>query len=243
MEVCSKQTKLPKMVAFFGPDGAGKSTQAQLLVEYYKSKGCKVKKAWVRSIHTLAFLIWNIFRKLRLCYNRSNIPLQSLKKPAVSYLREDSYGAISPISMMPPILKGTISRLLWILIEIISVIPIILLQVYIPLFLGYHIVAERYVVDTVVTISYFINDPSFIKSRFATLLLKFIPKRSKFIFVDANYKVILSRRGRLAGPFEYTEFHRKGYFELGRAMGSFYVNTSDLSIEEAHKKIIEYLRN
>jgi len=228
----------PRVIAFFGPDGAGKSTQARLLVGYLKSRGFDVKQAWVRSVHSFTFLIWVLFRRLGLLHQRSDIPFQGIAKPAISYLREDPYGAVSPISMNPPILRGPVSRLIWSTIEVASIIPIIMLQVYIPLLKGQHVVAERYVVDSVTTIAYFVNDPNFIRSPFAKILLAFVPNGTVFVYVDADYDTIVERRGRVAGPYEYTLFHRQIYNKLTPIVGAIYVNTSKVSIYETHQRIL-----
>ncbi len=231
-------TQFPRLVAFFGPDGAGKSTQAKLLVDYLRSNDFAVKQAWVRSVHSFAFFMWVLFRRLNLLHQRSSIPFQGIAKPAISYLREDSYGAVSPISMNPPILKGRISRFIWSTMEIISIIPVIILQVYIPLLKGRYVVAERYVVDSVTTIAYFVGNPHFVRGSFAKLLLAFIPKGTVFVYIDADYDAIVERRGNVAGPYEYTEFHRRLYKELTPIVRAIYVNTSKASTQETHQRIL-----
>jgi len=229
------------MIAFFGPDGAGKSTQAQLVINYLKSRGFKVKKAWVRSTHTIAFLFWLLFRKFNLLRGESNIAKRMPIKPSVSYIYEKSYGAVSPISTSPPMLNGTISRFLWSSIEVIGLLPVVLLQVYLPLLLGYIVVAERYIVDSIASIAYFLNDESFTQSFHGKLLLKLIPKGAVFIFLDADYETIVERRGSLAGPAEYTDFHRRIYRELAPVVKALYVDTSKLSVEQASDLILRYL--
>lgn len=47
-----------RFVHFFDPDGSGKSTQVNLLVDYYLNRGIKVRKFWLRSPHTFAYLLW-----------------------------------------------------------------------------------------------------------------------------------------------------------------------------------------
>jgi thymidylate kinase len=233
----------PKVIAFFGVDGSGKSTQALLMAGFLKEKGFKVKQAWVRSVHTFAFLVWNIFFKFGLCRDESGLPATFRGKFAISYLNEKPYGVVSPIEMSPPILISKASRQIWALIEVISILPVILFQVYIPLLSGYTIVAERYVVDSIVSIAYFINDERFIKWRLARLLLTFIPKGTVFFFIDADYDTILGRRGKEAGPKHYTDFHRKLYSEMKTVVGAHQIDTRVSSIEAAHQKILALLEN
>jgi thymidylate kinase len=232
---------VPRLVAFFGPDGAGKSTQTELLVDYLRSNGFKVKKAWVRSTHTFAYLLWRVFYKLDLFYDRSGIPGGLHGGFALSYLNEDPYGAVSPITMSPPILKGKVSRFMWSLIEIVGIIPVVLLQVYVPLLLGRVVVAERFMADSVASIAYFLDDESFAGTRRAWFLLRLVPKEAVFVFVDADFETILSRRGAYAGTQGYTDFHRHVFDKLAHRLGALYINTSKDSIEEAHLKILRFV--
>jgi len=232
---------LPRVIAFFGPDGAGKSTQAKLLIEFLKKNGIKVKSAWIRSTHTFAYLLWMLFYRLNLCNDRSGFGKKMRVGFAVSYLNESGYGAVSPITMNPPVLRGVVSRWIWATIEVISILPVVILQVYLPLLLGHVVVAERFVVDSIASIAYFLGDENFVKSWHARFLLKLIPNGTVFVFVDAGYGTILSRRGKVAGPREYTEFHRRLYKKLAKAVGGFYVNTSRLSIREANQRILSFV--
>jgi thymidylate kinase len=229
------------MIAFFGPDGAGKSTQAELLVRFLEARGFKVKKAWVRSTHTIAYLLWLVFYKLNLCEDRSGFLNKMKKGFVVSYLNENLYGAVSPITMSPPRLKGRFSYFLWSTVELLGIVPVIILQVYLPLFLGRVVVAERYVIDSIASIAYFLGDADFSRSWQARLLLSFIPKRTVFVFVDADYDTILLRRRFVSGPREYTEFHRRLYFELSRKVGAFHIDSSRESIDEASRKILRFV--
>ena len=233
--------RLPRVIAFFGPDGAGKSTQAELLVNFLKARGIKVKRAWVRSVHTFAYLIWRLLYRLNLCRDKSGIPLKGHFRFAVPYLNESPYGAVSPITMSPPILRGTISRFIWSFIEILSIIPVVVLQVYVPLLLGRMVVAERFVVDSIASIAYFLNDESFAESWRAKFLLRLVPRGTIFVFIDVDYETIFTRRGELSGPREYTDFHRAVYCRLAREVMASRVDTSKDSAQEAHQKILGYV--
>jgi thymidylate kinase len=231
----------PRVIAFFGPDGAGKSTQAELLVNFLTARGLRVKRAWVRSTHTFAYLLWMLFYKLNLCDDRSGMFRKMRFGFAVSYLNESQYGAVSPITMSPPILKGFVSRWIWATIEVVSIIPVVILQVYLPLLLGRVVVAERFVVDSIASIAYFLDDESFVDSWHARFLLRLVPRGTAFVFVDADYGTILLRRKEVAGPREYTEFHRRLYEKMSKIVGALYVNTSSLSVEEANERILGFV--
>lgn len=233
--------RIPRIVAFFGPDGAGKSTQAELLVADLKARGFKVKRAWVRSTHTFAYLLWLVFYRLNLCDDRSGILKKMRVGFAVSYLNESQYGAVSPITMSPPILRGATSRWIWATIEVVGIVPVVVLQVYLPLLLGRVVIAERFIVDSIASIAYFLDDDGFYESWHAKFLLRLIPKGTVFVYVDADYETILSRREDVAGPREYTEFHRRLYERMEKVVGALRVDTSRLSIKEANQNILCFL--
>ncbi|MEM2147120.1 MAG: hypothetical protein QXJ94_00750 [Candidatus Bathyarchaeia archaeon] len=237
-----KPKNIPSVIAFFGPDGAGKSTQANLLSAFFKNNGFKVKRAWVRSTHTFAYLLWMIFYKLHLLDDRSGMLKDMRLGFAFSYLNERSYGAVSPITMSPPILRNNLSRWIWITIEVISVLPVIIFQVYLPLLFDRVVVAERFVVDTIASVAYFLGDENFINSRSARFLLRLAPRNTLFIFIDADYKTILERRKFAAGNREYTEFHRSIYKNLTNKIGAIYIDTTKTSILEANRYILHLLK-
>ena len=131
-----------------------------------------------------------LFYRLNLCRDESMMPTRMHAGFAVSYLNESSYGAVSPITMNPPILKGKMSRFIWSIIEILSIIPVVVLQVYLPLMVGRAVVAERFVVDSVASISYFLDDENFSESWRAKFLLRLTPRNTAFVFIDADYVVL-----------------------------------------------------
>jgi thymidylate kinase len=233
----------PRVIAFFGPDGAGKSTQAELLVSFLKARGFKVKKAWVRSTHTFAYILWMLFYKLNLCDDRSGFLEKMQKGFAVSYINESSYGAVSPITMSPPRLNSRFSKFIWSTIELIGIVPIVVVQVYVPLLLRHVVVAERFVVDSVASVAYFIGNEDFADGWQAKFLLSLIPKGTVFIYIDADYDTILQRRGSVAGPREYTEFHRHLYSKLSRRVRALRIDTSRDSVNIASQKIVNFISN
>jgi hypothetical protein len=214
-------TLAPHLIAFFGPDGTGKSTHVDLLVSHFKANKTKVKKIWIRSPHTLAYLLSRILMGIGFSKRISN-----------------PYGKQTTI---PAVDKNRGLRFIWPWIELTSVIPLVLIRVYIPLHLGYTIVAERYVVDTVVTIAYFVDDLSFLHSRIARLLLHLAPKNTVFIHLDSTYSALMKRRNRLVEPYGYIRFQKIGYDAIGNSMGVKCINTSSLSINQVSSQIMAWL--
>lgn len=250
----------PRFVHFFGPDGAGKSTQVDLLVGELKSRGVRAKKCWIRSPHTLAFLL-SMFL-LRIGFYR--VSSTSIGKPEKSRVvgHKPQLGDIQPWDVrinpwrgisfdregnvvvrerIPAVNSSALLRWFWAAIELVSVLPLILYLVYFRLFLGYVLVAERYVIDTVVTIAYFIDDMGFLYSPIAGALLSCIPKNSVCVYLDSSYDTMIKRRGYDVEVRSFIEFQRKAYGILANHLEVPVIDTSRLSVQETSTIISRYL--
>ena len=99
-----------------------------------------------------------------------------------------------------PILRNNISKSIWLYIEFISIIPKLLVVLTKLKFSRRVLIAERYLLDTIVTIiTYFVKDIRYLCSlpmRFL-LLLSFkysVNKKTVFIYLDASEETIIKRR-------------------------------------------------
>jgi hypothetical protein len=213
---------VPYLISFFGPDGAGKSTHVELLLKHFQSNRTKVRKVWIRSPHTLAYLLSCLLVKIGFYRTTVNPFGMQVKVPAVhTNLRLGFF---------------------WSMIELVSVLPLILFRVYVPLFLGYTLIAERYVVDTAVTIAYFINDVGFLQSHIAKLLLLFIPKNTIFIHLDSDYSTIMKRRDHIVEPYDFIKFQRMAYKIMESSVSAILINTSNISIEQTSERIMDWIK-
>jgi len=218
----SSITLAPHLISFFGPDGAGKSTHVELLLTHFQSNRTKVRKVWIRSPHTLAYLLSCLLVKIGFYRTTVNPFGMQVKVPAVHTNRW--------------------FRFLWSMIELVSVLPLILFRVYIPLFLGYTLIAERYVVDTAVTIAYFINDVGFLQSRIVKLLLLFIPKNTIFIHLDSDYSTIMKRRNHIVEPYDFIKFQRVAYKMIESSVAAIFIDTSNINVEQTSERIMHWLK-
>jgi len=209
------------LIAFFGADGTGKTTHADFLSNYLKSKNIKIKKVWIRSPHTLAYIISVLFVKVGFFRIVSNPYGKRRKFPKVD--------------INWPL------RFFWSQLEFVSVIPLIIVKIRLPLLLGYTIVAERYVIDTIVTVAYYISDMNFLQSFTAKILLLFIPKEAVLIHLDSDYATLLRRRGSSVEARNFIEFQRKGYKIVDNLIKSNFIDTSKNSVEDTFNKIIDQL--
>ena len=219
----NRKQHYPRVIVFFGPDAAGKSTQARLIIEYLKSHGRRTRIAWLRGTHSLAFVIAKFLTKLGY-YRIVKVP------SGVTY------------RVFDPALLPKLQRF-WGVIEFLSVLPWIILRVYLPRVLGYTVVAERYVVDTVVYLSYWLGH-DFLRSFLAKVLLNFIPKGSVLIHLDAETQDLLERLKRIRYDIatqDYIVFQQRVYRELSKTMKATTIDTSRYNEKETFHRIINVL--
>jgi energy-coupling factor transporter ATP-binding protein EcfA2 len=110
-------------ISIFGPDGSGKSTQARILASHLVSQGFDVRIIWIKSYHMLAYILSRVVEWL-----------------SPSSVSRNAYGHIIRIN---PLCRNSVSKLLWSLIEFFSLVPLVLLRVYVPLLIGKTIITER----------------------------------------------------------------------------------------------------
>jgi len=201
-----------KLVMITGIDGSGKTTISKLLVKHLRLRRYRVNYVWIKSLHSMAYLIYRLFRnitneKFILNPNRIIVP------------RFD-----------PTDYKG-FSKL-WLSLEFFSVLPWILLKVYLPIFLGFVVVADRYVIDTIVTLSVRVRELYFVNSFIGRLLLRMIPKETIIIHLDVDLDIVLRRRYDIEYTLREIENQILLYRKLAKRVGAYNINTAKLSIEE-----------
>ncbi|MCW4009505.1 MAG: hypothetical protein NWF05_02655 [Candidatus Bathyarchaeota archaeon] len=211
------------------------------MVECYQNQGIKSRQFWVRSPHTFAFVLWQLFIKIgfyRTVENAFGIPV---KIPAVQNSR---------------VLKG-----FWAIVEYTSVLPLVA-KAKICLRRGYSLIAERYLIDTVTTVAFFLDDPSFPRSFLSRALLCFIEPETSFIFLDADYETIYARREKFYNkprsttltlfnyskppaenlePQTFIDFQRKAYSEFATKFPSLRINTAQFNVKETFTKVQTYV--
>jgi len=201
---------LPKAIIFFGPDGSGKSTQADLLIRELNVRKIRNKKIWIRSLHTLAFLI-------------SKVAMHTLRLSHIYELRS-RYA------------NNSFFRTTWSFIEFISILIPIILKFSVPIRQGYVMVAERFVIDWIVSLAFALDQHSLVNGRLANQALHFIPKNSLLVYIDANYDAIAMRRP-IEDSHEFIEFQRSCYSKFAKELHALTIDSSDKNIDEVYALI------
>lgn len=209
-----------RIIAFFGPDGSGKTTQADLLAAELRRRGFKVRRAWIKNNHMLAYAAVRLLERLS--------PRSVVRSPS---------GAIVAHRLGN---GGRLGRILWPWVELVGVLPNVILKAKIPALLGATVVADRYLPDTVVHAA---------MATGSTRLPNLLPYRimlsmlggASLVHVDAAPEAAKARRGELADPISYLEVQRRLYREVVEVTGAPTVDTTELSVAEAHRRVLEVL--
>ena len=195
------------LIIFTGMDGSGKTTAAEFLVNYLRGRGCSTKLVWIKSSHTLAYLLTQFFSRFqyeRTIYNPNKVKIRQFKSSDIGSFRK-----------------------IWPLIEFASVVPLIILKVYLPMLFGFTIVADRYLIDTVISIATRVEQPCFIEGFFSKCLLEMIPSYSVLIHLECSYGVLIKRRVDIEFTDSELRQQIRFYALLSRELGATTIDTTN----------------
>ncbi|MDS0280786.1 hypothetical protein [Haloarcula onubensis] len=164
-----------RLICIVGPDGAGKSTQAELLQEELESRGHDCKYQWLRFNHMLSLPLLGIARLLGLSEMEE---LESGRKVGYHYFWQSrvlSY--IYPITLFLDTLIMYVSKILWPLESSDQVL-----------------ICDRFIHDTLVGLMISTGRKSLHTSFTGRLFLKLIPSKTTTIVLNADAEVLRNRR-------------------------------------------------
>ncbi|MEM2704257.1 MAG: hypothetical protein QXR45_13990 [Candidatus Bathyarchaeia archaeon] len=207
-----------KLIYFFGPDGTGKTTHADLIAASLKLMGFRVWRAKIKHHHTIVYLILKLMEKGN--YNVQMINYYGFHEELTHKIRS-----------------------VWKIIEIASFFIALMYRVYLPALLGYIVVCDRYVLDTIVTLSYFLKEPNFVLSTYAKVLVGLIPKNSFLFHLDADTNTIMFRKLDEPLTYELIEYYRRIYTLLLKAysLKAEKIDTTTEAIQNIQKRITKLI--
>lgn len=208
------------LIYICGPDGAGKSTQAILLIENLKQRGMIFEYRWLRFHHFFSLPLLFIARLMGLSSVKT---LKTGEKIGCHYFYK----------------SNTISKLYPILL-FLDTLLFTTIKLYIPKILfKKNILCDRFIYDTIVDVMISTGKDQFQHVKIMKLFLSLIPKDSKTILLVTNEEILKNRRNDI--KFDRTiglkiELYRKIASEFNIPLID--VN---LSIEEVQKLIMDNL--
>ena len=222
--------KKPRLVAFMGTVGSGKSTQIELLAIELRKKGLKVKTTFLKSNHGFAHLL-SFFLTRVLIKNRND--------PRRAHVRA--------LIKEEPVIFNRLFKL-WLTLDLFSITLSFLLKILLPTRMGYTVLVEDYLPATIVNYIYFtraINIPSKTSSFFPRFMQRLIHVvgPTKWVFLDAEDGVLNSRwknRRSVVEELDYLHEQRTKLLFLSKALSShevLYIDTTHQNIMETHELV------
>jgi len=193
---------LKPLILFTGPEGSGKTTLALSLRRILESSGYKVRVVRIRGTHTLAYLLVTLLKKVFKFHGEG-----------LHYYKV----------WMPKQLEK-----FWLLVEFISVVPLILVYYYLYR-ICYVVISERSLVDLIVwVLGGLKSKKEVIKSLIFKIMLIFALKY-KPIYITANINDLIKRKplekDLILSLFPYYEL-------LNKTLALKYINTSNNTVSE-----------
>ncbi len=185
----------PRFIYITGCDGTGKTTQARLLLEQLQDQGTKVRHVWLR----FPFL----FSTVLLAYARWRGYSWSEEQAGArhgywDFRRSWLLRHVFPWTLL---LDATLAAL-W--------------KIYIPLWLGWTIVCERFVLDMLVDLAVACDNTSFFARLPYRWYLRLIPEDAVMIILDLDVATIRQRRPDLRSDHQLTA-RLQAFQQLSRA--------------------------
>ena len=207
------------MIYFFGSDGTGKTTHADLVSMHLRSNGYRTTRVSIKQHHTFAFVLLKLLTR------------STPQSQAVNYY---GFGGDFGRRIKTP----------WKILEVSSLVPALFRKVFVPLSMGNVVVCDRYLLDTLVTLSYFLKEPEMVSGNLAKLLIQLIPKNSLLVYFETDTDTILKRKQDEPLTKQLVEYYKHAYrtFAGWPSLPIVMVDTTAVSIQEVQEKILGMLQ-
>ena len=223
---------MPRVIAFLGTVGAGKSTHLELLYLKFNKNMFRVKKApALKTNHFFARTLTLFLVKL------------------LTKKRKDVYPIKALIDEKPVVFRKLFK--LWLFLDIFSIFIQFLVTIYFPLKRGYIVLVEEYIPAAIADYTYMgraLNVPFETFSFAVNFLIKLMQlAQAQVIFLNADTRTLNIRwkhRGSLDEKSDYLHMQRTTLLSLSKKLTFhelIYIDTTNQNIKETHELIISRL--
>jgi len=165
---------MANMICMVGIDGSGKTTQALVLLTHLKRRKMRCKYVWLRRPYflSLPFMVFCRILGLTVIQHASN---------GKTFSEHRYY-------------KNRVVTMIWPWLQLIDLIFMITLRVYLPLWIGFFLVCDRFIHDLVVDVMSDVHQDDLHKKFVGRLALKLTPKSAIVFLFDVEEPCIAFRR-------------------------------------------------
>jgi thymidylate kinase len=208
----------PSLICIIGVDGTGKTTHANMLVNFFKKNGIPCRYVWFRFFHFLSLPLLAYCRLFGLTIYEAN--------NGEKIGRHEFY-------------KSKTISILYPYVLFIDMLPAYLFKIILPLNLGSVIICDRFIFDTLVDLMINLNNFSINKTIIGRLYLMLVPKNTKVVLLDLNESIIRKRRTDLARD-QSLEARRIAYHQLAKDLNVPTI-VNDGMIDDVNNRIFRLL--
>lgn len=209
------------LIAISGVDGAGKSSQSQLLTKAFRQCGIRSVYVWSRCAST-ALARFSLGRGRRLFTPRR-------------IAGRGQRNQIEKMEARKRYLENPVLRSLWSAFVLTELTTLYNLKVRLPLLFGRTVVCDRYILDALVEPGIYFNDGQIARSPFAKLLMFLNPTPDLAWLIDVPPETVVRRKGEEL--LDHIRAETVLYRKLGEQLGTRVID-GDRAIVEVSDEIL-----
>lgn len=164
-----------RLICISGPDGVGKTTQINFLIENYKKENIIFEYKWLRFYHLFSLFVLALARLMKLS---ETIQIGKNEKIGYHYFE-----------------KSHLISFLYTITLYLDTLLLTFFKVYIPLNLFQkNLACDRFIYDTLIDLMISTGNYDIYKKKIGKLFLRLMPHRNETIFLIANVNTLKARR-------------------------------------------------
>jgi thymidylate kinase len=207
-----------RLICIIGVDGVGKTAHVRKLLETLDDKKIPNKYVWFRFYHFSSLLLLIYCRLVHLTVYEI--------KNGQKIGRHEFY-------------KSKIISFLYPYLLFIDMYPLYIIKIYLPLRLGYTMICDRFVYDTLVDLMIDLKNFEIYQKFSGKLFLRLNKRVNKMILLDLDESIIRERRKDLMVD-QSLEERRKVYKQLAKVFNIKMIDNSK-NFNEVNDSIIKYM--